>query len=327
MVRMDFDIPGDDLTRVESSLETLKYLIDHQATIILVGHKGRPEGVVVEELSLKSLVKPLGKMFGREILFVEDFKNFDFGNAEVFLLENLRFDKRESLDPSQDTGAEEFAKKLAGLADFYVNEAFAVSHRAHASIVGIPKFLPHAAGFRLVQEIEHLNRVIQNPQRPLVFLISGIKEDKLKMIEKIKHLADKILVAGRLPEYFEKSSKSKTQMTNEEKVLVAQLNSDKEDITIHSIEKFEEEIDKAKTIVLAGVIGKYEDEGQRLGTKRVFEAVANSSAYKVAGGGDTEAALTIFDLTDKFDWISVGGGAMLEFLAKGTSPGTEALQG
>ena len=109
--------------------------------------------------------------------------------------------------------------------------------------------------------------------------------------------------------------------------MVAQLNPDKEDVTLRSIENFEDEIKNAKTIVLAGVIGKYEDEGHRLGTKKVFEAVAKSGAYKVAGGGDTEAALTMLRLTDKFDWISVGGGAMLELLAKGTLPGIEVLKG
>ena len=100
---------------------------------------------------------------------------------------------------------------------------------------------------------------------------------------------------------------------------------DKEDITLHTIEVFKKEIRKAGTIVLAGVLGKYEDEGHRQGTKEIFEAIANSSACKIAGGGDTEAALTIFNLTNKFDWISVGGGAMLEFLASKTLPGIETL--
>jgi phosphoglycerate kinase len=110
-----------------------------------------------------------------------------------------------------------------------------------------------------------------------------------------------------------------------EKVVVAKLMPDKEDITINSIEKFEEEIAKAKTILVAGPIGKYEEEGHRQGTQRVFTAVANSNAYKVAGGGDTEEALTTCSVRDKFDWVSVGGGAMLEYLAKGTLPGIEAL--
>lgn len=317
IVRLDLDVPQDDLSRIESSLETLNYLTNHNATLLLIGHKGRPDGVKDPNLSLLSLVDPIGRLIKKQVMFVEDFNSFDFdGNGKVYLLENLRFEKGE------EENSEDFAKSLASKGDFYINEAFAVSHRSHASIVGIPKFLPHAAGFRLVNEIEHLNKVIENPERPLVFLISGIKEDKLEMIEALKPRADKVLVGGRLPEYL----KDDGEALKDAKLLIAQLNQDKEDITLRSIENFEKEIAGAKTIVLGGVVGKYEDGGQRLGTKRVFEAVARASAYKIAGGGDTEAALSMFNLTDKFDWVSVGGGAMLEFLAKGTLPGIEALK-
>jgi phosphoglycerate kinase len=107
--------------------------------------------------------------------------------------------------------------------------------------------------------------------------------------------------------------------------MIANLIMDKEDITLNSIDRFKDEIAKAGTIILAGVLGKYEDAGHTQGTKEIFQAVAASSAFKIAGGGDTEAALAMFGLTDKFDWVSVGGGAMLEFLAKGTLPGIEAL--
>ncbi len=320
IVRMDFDLPAQagtpegDFTRIESSKPTLEYLLQKNSKLILIGHKGRPEGVRVDDLSLRPIAQKLGEIVGKGVTFSENFENAE---GQVVVYENLRFDPRESFDPAQDAGAEEFVRQLASLGEVYVNEAFAVSHRAHASIVGIPKFLPHAAGFRFVQEIEHLEKVIENPVRPLVFLISGIKKDKLEMIEAIKNFADKVLVAGRLPEYLED--------VKDEKLLIAHLNPDKEDITIRSIEDFEKEVLNAKTIVLAGVIGKYEDEGHMLGTERVFKAVAESSAYKVAGGGDTEAALTTLNLTEKFDWISVGGGAMLEFLAKRTLPGIEVL--
>ncbi|KKR38985.1 MAG: Phosphoglycerate kinase, partial [Candidatus Woesebacteria bacterium GW2011_GWA1_40_45] len=110
-----------------------------------------------------------------------------------------------------------------------------------------------------------------------------------------------------------------------EKLVIGNLTQDKEDITLNTIGAFKEEIKKARTILLAGVLGKYEDEGHRQGTKEIFEAVANSSAFKVAGGGDTEAAITVLKLNDKFDWMSVGGGAMLEFLCNKTLPGIEAL--
>jgi phosphoglycerate kinase len=325
IVRADLDVT-DDYTRIETAKETLTYLLDNKAKIIIIGHKGRPDGKYVAQLSLEPLTKVISNIIGQDVKFVGDIVGNDaknnserLGESEIILLENLRFDKRESFDPAQDTGAEEFSRQLASLGEVYVNEAFAVSHRVHASIVGIPKLLPHAAGFRFVAELECLSRVIENPERPLVFLISGIKKDKLEMIENIKLSADKVLVAGRLPEFIGEDY-------HNDKVLVAQLNPDKEDVTLHSIERFEKEIEKAKTIVLAGVIGKYEDEGHRQGTRRIFQAVAKSDAYKVAGGGDTEAALTLLDLTDKFDWISVGGGAMLEYLANQSLPALEALK-
>ena len=198
IVRMDLDVT-DDYTRIETAKDTLKYLVDNKAKIIIIGHKGRPEGKIVKDLSLEPLAKVISGIIGSDVKFIANFQ--DLKDEEIVLLENLRFDARESFDPAQDAGAEEFSKELAALGDIYVNEAFAVSHRAHASIVGIPKLLPHAAGFRFGDEIEHLSRVIENPDRPLVFLISGIKKDKLEMIEAIKKLADKVLVAGRLPDF------------------------------------------------------------------------------------------------------------------------------
>jgi len=177
-LRADLDVPLanggiEDDTRLLSAIPTLEYLLSQGAKIILAGHLGRPEGIN-KSLSLE----PIAKWFAKQLTInnlqltkIGEFEGWEIG-PNIFLLENLRFFAGEE---KNDPG---FAKQLANLADIYVNEAFAVSHRAHASIVGIPKFLPHAAGFRLVQEIEHLNRVIQNPQRPLVFLISGIKEDK-----------------------------------------------------------------------------------------------------------------------------------------------------
>lgn len=289
LLRMDLDVPENDFTRLEAAKETLDYLKGKSADIIVIGHRGRPGGKPDGSLSLK----PFQKFFDKWGARVE---------------ENLRF------DPGEEKNDPEFAAKLASLGDVYVNESFANSHRNHASIVGLPKILPHAAGFRFIKEMEHLGKEFQ---KPVVVLISGIKEDKVEMAKKLSEVYNKVLVGGRLPEYFGENSNNK--------LLIANLIQDKEDITMNSIDKFKEEIKKAGTIVLAGVIGKYEDEGHRQGTKEVFEAVAVSSAYKIAGGGDTEAALTMFDLTDKFDWISVGGGAMLEFIIYKTLPGIEAL--
>jgi phosphoglycerate kinase len=318
IVRMDFDVPGEDYSRIEASKDTLEFLIANGAKLRLIGHKGRPNGVVNDKYSLKNLISPLEKIIGESVTFSESFESND-DVRKIILYENLRFHKGE------EENDEEFAKNISKLGDLYVNESFAVSHRAHASFVGIPKFLPSYAGLRLVAEIEQLDQVRENPKRPFVVLISGIKEDKVEMIKKIKYLADKVLVGGRLPEFIEKSE-TDIMLMKDEKVIVAKLNPDKEDITMRSIEIFENEIKSAGTILLAGVMGKYEDPGHMLGTTRVFTAIANSSAYKMAGGGDTEAALTTLKLTDKFDWISVGGGAMLAYLTEGQLPGIEPLK-
>ncbi|HSX48759.1 MAG TPA: phosphoglycerate kinase [Candidatus Saccharimonadales bacterium] len=298
IVRADLDFDPNDTSnlRLVSLLPTLDFIKEKGSKIILIGHRGRPEGKVDEGLSLT----PFKKIFEKY-------------NPD--LAENLRFDKGEE----ENSG--EFAKKLASLGDFFVNEAFAVSHRKHASIVTLPKLLPHAAGFRFEKEVENLSHVLVSPTRPIIIIISGLKDDKLTYLEDFLKFSDKVLIGGRLPDYVHDVS----PLRKNEKVIVADLIGDKEDITIHSVEKFETAIKTAGTTVVSGPIGKYEEEGHRLGTKRIFESVANSNAFKVAGGGDTESAIKLFNLENKFNWISVGGGAMLEFLAKGTLPGIDAL--
>ncbi len=304
LLRLDLDTEPDlnDL-RIKASEETLNYLKENGASeIIILGHRGRPEGKVDESLSLK----PFQSIFDKWGARVE---------------ENLRFDLgEENNDP-------EFAKKLATLGDCYVNEAFASSHREHASIVGLPKLLPSAVGFHFQKEIDNLSKVLDNPKKPVIFLLNGVKKDKLDYLEGIKKFADKVLIGGRLPEYLGDAALESVRLQPENaQVVIGNLTMDKEDITLNTIDRFESEIAKAGTIIVSGPVGKYEDEGHRQGTERVFKKVTELfSAFKVAGGGDTEKAISTFNISNKFDWISVGGGAMLEFLTKKTLPGIEAL--
>lgn len=294
LLRADLDIDVGENYRLEAFLPTLEYLSSKSAKIILLGHRGRPGGVYDDSLSLRPVENELRKIAAGI-------------NFEV--LENLRF------DPGEEKNDPEFAKRLASLGDIFVNEAFGNSHRVHASIVGLPKLLPRAAGLRFVKEVENLSKVLNNPKRPVVYIIGGVKKDKLDYLPLLEKIADKILVGGRLPAYAEISNK----------FLVANLQPDKEDITLNSIERFEEEIAKAGTIVLAGPMGRYEDKEHRQGTERIFKAVASSKAFRVAGGGDTEKAVEVLSLSKKFDWVSLGGGAMLEFLVNKTLPGIEAM--
>jgi phosphoglycerate kinase len=315
LVRADLDVDlvsessNTEGFRLKTLLPTLKYLVDSNCEITLIGHRGRPEGKVVESLSLNPVAQKL-----------EEILKSEWGEEKVKaikmqMMENLRFNDGEGKNN------EDYAKHLAENAEFYINEAFAASHRQHASIVTLPKILPHAAGEHFAKEVENLSKVRQGSEKPVVVIVGGIKKDKLDYLDAFTSFADKILVAGRVPDYIHDESKYRS----DERYEVAKLMPDKEDVTIRSVERFEEEIAKAKTVVLAGPIGKYEEEGHRMGTKRVFEAVASSSAFKVVGGGDTVEAVSLFKLMDKFDWVSVGGGATLEFLAKGTLPGIEAL--
>lgn len=326
VVRGDLDISeiSENDLRLKSLIPTLKYLLEKKAKVILIGHRGRPEGKITNEFSLRGVSDVLEKMLSIKINFVYDLAGVEakeesekLQGGELMMLENLRFDSRE------EENDEQFAKSLAGLGEIYVNEAFSVCHREHTSIVGIPKYLPSYAGLNLTKEVENLSKVF-NPERPLVILISGVKDDKLKMIDPLSNLADKVLVGGRLPEFLGDNTES--VRTQNGKIIVGNLVMDKEDITLNTIEKFKEEIAKAKTIVLAGVLGKYEDEGHSQGTREVFNVVANSTAFKIVGGGDSLTAIEKYNLTNKFDWVSVGGGAMLEFLTKKTLIGIEILE-
>jgi len=318
LVKADLDLPtrrqseNKESFRLKALIPTLKYLIEKKAKIIVIGHRGRPGGKEVDSLSLEPVSKLLEKLINNSLS--KDLRK----GLDMHMMENLRF------NPGEESNNEHYAKHLAESGDVYINEAFAASHRKHASVVGLPKYLPHAAGFRFQEEIDNLSKVLDNPKKPVVMVISGKKEDKLSYLKSFDKLADKILLAGRLPEYFEDEKDLPVSM-QKGKLVVAKLLPDKEDITLHSIERFEEEIQNAGTILLSGPIGKFEEDGHRQGTERVFNAVAESNAFKVAGGGETQKALSLLKLEDKFDWVSIGGGAMLEFLAHGTLPGIEAL--
>lgn len=305
VVRADLDVPGQEKYRLEAIVPTLKYLSGKNCKITVIGHLGRPDGRKVEELKIAP-VAGLLKQVAPGIEF------------EVW--ENLRF------DPGEEKDSPEFARELADLGDFYVNEAFATSHRVAASITGLPKLLPHAVGFRFEKEVENLSKVFENPKRPVVLVVGGSKKDKLEYIKNLEESADKVLIGGRLPDYMGDDA-LESVCTQEGKLIIGNLIMDKEDITLNTIEKFEAEIEKAGTIVLAGPMGRYETEGHSQGTERIFRAVSFSKAFKITGGGDSLVVIRNLNLTEKFDWVSVGGGAMLEFLAKKTLPGIEAMLG
>lgn len=334
IVRADLDVKIDehgevkDDSRLSELLPTLTTLFDMGATkITLVGHMGRPEAQPNSTYSLEPLLSYFQSRFTPDTAFLshkpmqeffETYDEFSRTNARLVLLENVRFYKEEEENSTL------LAEQLLYFGDCFVNESFASAHRAHASVALLPQLMlrksPNsvAAGLHFEQEIENLSRVLKEPKHPVIFLISGLKEDKLTFLDKFRESADSILIAGRLPEFMPEDA-------GDPKVVVARLNPDKEDITIHTIELFEQTIASAGTVFVSGPMGKFEEPGHRLGTQRVFEAIAKSHALKIAGGGDTTTAINLLKLQDSFDWISSGGGASLEFVANGTLPGIEAL--
>ena len=327
-LRADLDVPvNEEGVFEENRVQKLKGSVDllkenEASQIVIVGHMGRPEGVE-ESLSLEPLKMVLSSLVSDNVTFIpkqefnliqtllEDTR--EEGKTKFYLLENIRFWKEEN---NNDEG---FAMEMSTMFDVYVNDSFATAHRKQASVVGVSKFLEHVAGVRFYEEVEKLKEIREEPKRPLVTIMNGVKKDKLDYLEAFKDFSDKVLVGGRLPEYLGEDYK-------DDSVVVGRLMPDKEDITMNTIEAFESEIAKAGSIILSGPVGKFEDPGHMQGTERVFKAIANSSAYKLAGGGDTQAAIEKLGLTEKFDFISTGGGAMLEFLAHETLPGIQALQ-
>lgn len=330
LVRVDFDVPLDkkgkiaDNTRIEFCLPTLRLLLKKEAKIILISHLGRPERKRISNLSLKPIILVLEKLLGPKVRvhFSPYFQGKNCQKAvrylsagEVLLLENLRF------SPDEEENNPVFAHDLASLADIYINEAFANSHRAHASIIGLPNWLPSYLGLRFAKEFKILSSVYQNSKRPIVLILGGKKESKILSGQILLAWVDTLLVGGQLVEF-----NSIKEIAGHTKVK-ADLTKKGEDITSESARQFAQVIKKAGTIIWSGPMGAYENPRYLKGTEIVAKAVVSSEGFSVVGGGDTEAALTQLGLEKKVDFISSGGGAMLDFFAqRGTLPGIEAIK-
>lgn len=214
LVRVDFNVPIKegiitDTNRIEASLTTIKYLIDNNAKVILMSHLGRPKGEPKPEFSLKSVAQKLSEMIGQDVKFIDSDKVVDdsvieeskkLQPKEIMLIQNTRFRKEE------EKNDQTFSKELSQLADLYVNDAFGTSHRAHASNVGVSKFLPSAVGFLVQKEIEIMGKALENPERPFTAILGGAKvSDKIGVIENLLDKVDTILIGGAMAFTFIKS--------------------------------------------------------------------------------------------------------------------------
>lgn len=330
LVRVDFNVAMDkrnriiDSFRIKESLPTIQYLRKKGAKVILMSHLGRPDPGSLNDrkkFSLKFIASYMKKKFKLNVIFIKDCVGDmvesqveKMKNGDVALLENVRLYKEE------ENNGLEFSKKLSRLANIYVNDAFGASHRAHASHVGITKFLPSYPGFLLEKEIEILSRIIKNPPKPAVAIVGGVKlETKLPLIKSLAKKYDYILVGGKIG--------LELKTTNKKIILpIDYRDKNKYDIGDKTVVYFKEIIKKAKTIVWNGPMGMFEDKRFEKGTKEIGQAVANSKAFKVAGGGDTIAVLDTYRLFHAMDFVSTGGGAMLEFLSGKKLAGIEALK-
>lgn len=308
LLRLDLDVEIKDKKviedyRLKAGLPSLKLCLEHADKIIILGHLGRPNGREVPELSVEPIYDWLAE---------QDNLRSHLESGKLKLLENLRFESGED-DCSLD-----YAKQLATFGDFFINEAFAAHHRA-ASTTLLPTLLPHAAGLRFAQEVETLRRVRENPQKPLVIIIGGAKvEDKYPVIKALSSLSEHILVGGLL------AKKIKDQFLQvPPNVILGQSNSSGLDLDDDTIEKFKAILTDAKSVVWAGPLGKYEDPAGNIGNKELARTLIQTDTYTLIGGGDTIAALDEF--LPKFSFVSVGGGAMLELLSKGSLPTIDCL--
>jgi phosphoglycerate kinase len=376
LVREDLNVPLDggritDDTRILATAPTLRGLSDRGAKVIVLSHLGRPDGKVVEGLSLAPVASRLGEILGMTVRLAPDCVGpaaeaaIDAMNeGDVLLLENLRFHKEEEAnDPA-------FAKQLAALGDLFVNDAFGTAHRAHASTVGITAFLPSYMGPLLARELDVLDSMLSNPRGPFVAVLGGAKvADKIAVIQRLMDLCDQIVVGGGmantllaaqgidvgkslrdadlgpahavLAKIKEGHVKAHLHVPSDAVVAtelkegvdtrfaeVKDVHPDEMilDIGPTTAEHYRGIILHAKTVLWNGPMGVFENDAFAPGTEAVGQAIVDSGAMSVVGGGDSAAAAHQLGFAAKMTHISTGGGATLEYIEGRELPGVAALR-
>jgi phosphoglycerate kinase len=347
LVRTDFNVPmsgaddarviSDDF-RIRAALPTINWLTERGAKVVCMSHLGRPKGKPTAKYSLAPVRARLSELA-----------------PGVELLENLRF------SPGEEGNDPAFVAELIDGVDLYVNDAFGAAHRAHASVVGPPRFLPSAAGRLIEREVAVLDRMRTSPKRPFVAVLGGAKvSDKLGVIESLLDVVDQLLIGGGMcftflaaQGYSIGNSLCEPDQVDHCKRLLAKhpsimlpediIGVDADgvyatfgrrlpdgakgmDIGPGSAAAFGDAIMEARSVFWNGPMGVFEDARFAKGTRTVAQAMADTKAFTVVGGGDSAAALAQFGLDDEVDHVSTGGGASLEFLEFGDLPGLAALR-
>ncbi|HHD92580.1 MAG TPA: phosphoglycerate kinase [Candidatus Portnoybacteria bacterium] len=319
-----------DDSRLKASAKTVNYIFSKKPKMLLVvAHLGRPEGQIVENLSLKILIPAWEKILNRRIILIDRLERIQainqagiFDKEAVYLLENIRFwsgEKRNS---------KSLAENISKGFGVYVNDAFSVSHRNHCSIVQLPKFVKDAvAGLLFEEEYKNLSLARDNPKKPAIAIIGGAKiATKLPVIKNLEKIYDKVLVGGMVANgVLDKKIKFSKKVILPIDFSPAEKEIERLDIGPLTAVAFREEIQKAKTIIWNGPLGKFEDEEASHGTKNIMRAIEESDAFKLIGGGETLEAVKKFGHFNQYNYVSESGGAMLEFLAGKDLPGIKAL--
>jgi phosphoglycerate kinase len=309
--------------KIETAKKTIDYLLEKKCKVALISHLGRPKGKPDPEFSLGQLKDAVSESLGIKVNFIDDCIGDKVKTAlenifseEILLLENARF------YPGDEKNTFEFSKELAENFDIFINDAFSASHRDHASVAGVARILPSFAGWRLQGEIMEMEKIKKDFAQPAVAIIGGAKiETKLPVIKFFENIYDYVLVGGKI------ANEALDQKINfsEKVILPIDFVDNRLDIGPETVKKFREIIKKAKTIVWNGPLGKFEEEKYSHGTLDIFQSVLQASAYKVVGGGETLEILEKNQAFDKFDFVSTGGGAMLEYLSGEKMSGIEVL--
>ncbi len=379
LCRCDFNVPTKNgvITsdkRIVAALPTIQYLLKQGAKLILCSHMGKPKGEYKPELSLQVVADRLSQLLGQEVIMAKDVAGEDaqakaakLENGQVLLLENTRFEKGETKNDG------ELSKKLAALADIFVNDAFGTAHRAHSSTAGVADHLPAACGYLIQKEIGIMGKALADPERPFVAILGGAKvSDKLNVINNLLEKVDTLIIGGGMAYTFlaakgytvgkslldtEKIDYCKEMMEKAEAKGVKLLlpvdtvvadgfpdpidgpidvmtvsadsipdNKEGLDIGEKTRELFAEAVKAARTVVWNGPMGVFENPTLAKGTIAVAQALADSEAITIVGGGDSAAACEQLGFADRITHISTGGGASLEFLEGLELPGIACLE-